>query len=126
MTRIGLTLDEHFDLCVKPPAGADPALHEAAQDERDRMFPMATPAARPRPARSARRGGRRRMGPETRRNGETVRSGPKHGTPKISGTCGLFPQVPEIRKNGAGGNRTPVPRRSACSLYACSLWLIFE
>ncbi|MFN0131853.1 MAG: hypothetical protein ACKVW3_04870 [Phycisphaerales bacterium] len=37
MTRIGLTLDEHFDLCMKPRAGADPAFHEAAQEERDRM-----------------------------------------------------------------------------------------
>jgi hypothetical protein len=45
VTRIGLTLDEHFDLRVKPRAGADPAFHEAAQDERDRMFPMATVAA---------------------------------------------------------------------------------
>lgn len=45
MTRIGLTLDEHFDLRVKPRAGADPAFHEAAQEERDQMFPMATAAA---------------------------------------------------------------------------------
>ncbi len=45
MTRIGLTLDEHFDLRVKPRTGADPAFHQAAQDERDRMFPMATAAA---------------------------------------------------------------------------------
>ncbi len=45
MTRIGLTLDEHFDLRVKPRAGADPAFHEAAQEERDGMFPMATVAA---------------------------------------------------------------------------------
>jgi hypothetical protein len=43
--RIGLTLGEHFDLRVKPPAGADPAFHEEAQEERDRMFPMATVAA---------------------------------------------------------------------------------
>lgn len=45
MTRIGLTLDEHFDLRVKPRSGADPAFHEAAQEERDQMFPMATVAA---------------------------------------------------------------------------------
>lgn len=45
MTRIGLTLDEHFDLRVKPRTGADPAFHEAAQEERDGMFPMATAAA---------------------------------------------------------------------------------
>lgn len=45
MTRIGLTLDEHFDLRVKPRTGADPAFHEAAQVERDRMFPMATATA---------------------------------------------------------------------------------
>lgn len=40
MTRIGLTLDEHFDLRVKPRAGADPAFHEAAQEKRDRRLPM--------------------------------------------------------------------------------------
>ena len=45
MTRIGLTLDEHFDLRVKPRAGADPAFGTAAQQERDQMFPMATFAA---------------------------------------------------------------------------------
>ena len=45
MTRIGLTLDEHFDLRVKPRTGADPTFHEAAREERDRMFPMATAAA---------------------------------------------------------------------------------
>lgn len=45
MTRIGLTLDEHFELRVKPRAGADPAFHEAAQEEQDRMFPMSTAAA---------------------------------------------------------------------------------
>ena len=30
VTQIGLTLDEHFDLRVKPRSGADPAFHEAA------------------------------------------------------------------------------------------------
>ncbi|MBY0112118.1 MAG: hypothetical protein K2Y21_04810 [Phycisphaerales bacterium] len=45
MTRIGLTLDEHFDLRVKPLAGADPAFCVAAEQERDRMFPMTTTAA---------------------------------------------------------------------------------
>ena len=45
MTRIGLTLDEHFDLRVKPRSCADPAFCEAAQEERGRMFPMATAAA---------------------------------------------------------------------------------
>lgn len=45
MTRIGLTLDEHFDLRVKPRAGTDPAFHQAAQQERDRMFPMTIAAA---------------------------------------------------------------------------------
>lgn len=45
MTRIGLTLNEHFDLRVKPRVGADPAFCEAAQEERDRMFPMATVSA---------------------------------------------------------------------------------
>jgi hypothetical protein len=36
---------------------------------------------------------------------------------KVAGTCGSFPQVPypttENRKNGAGGNRTPVSVQSA-------------
>ncbi|MFN7022082.1 MAG: hypothetical protein ACK4WH_12245 [Phycisphaerales bacterium] len=45
MTRIGLTLDEHLDLRVKPRAGADAAFHEAAQRVPGRMFPMATAAA---------------------------------------------------------------------------------
>ena len=45
MTRIGLNLDEHFDLRVKPRSGADPAFHEAAQDERHRMSPIANAAA---------------------------------------------------------------------------------
>lgn len=45
MTRIGLTFDEHFDLRVKPRSGADPAFHEAAEAERDGMFPMGTAAA---------------------------------------------------------------------------------
>ncbi|MCL4210785.1 MAG: hypothetical protein KJZ68_08970, partial [Phycisphaerales bacterium] len=45
MTRIGLTFDEHFDLRMKPLAGADPAFCEAAEQERDRMFPMATATA---------------------------------------------------------------------------------
>jgi hypothetical protein len=40
VTRIGLTLDEHFNLRVKPRVGADAAFHEAAQEERDQMFPM--------------------------------------------------------------------------------------
>jgi hypothetical protein len=45
VTRIGLTLDEHFDLRVKPRAGADAAFHQEAQEERDQMFPMTTVAA---------------------------------------------------------------------------------
>lgn len=45
MTRIGLTFDEYFDLRVKARTGADPAFQEAAEMERDRMFPMATTAA---------------------------------------------------------------------------------
>jgi hypothetical protein len=60
------------------------------------------------------------MGPETSRNRGMTRSGPKRGTPqptlKLGGTCGWFPQVPhptiEFRKNGAGGNRTPVHLRT--------------
>ncbi|MCA3004406.1 MAG: hypothetical protein ACK51N_04255 [bacterium] len=45
MTRIGLTFDEYFDLRQKPQAGADPAFHEAAEMERDGLFPTATAAA---------------------------------------------------------------------------------
>ncbi|MCC6662053.1 MAG: hypothetical protein IT437_14345 [Phycisphaerales bacterium] len=45
MTRIGLTFDEYFDLRMKPRAGADPAFQEAADMEREGMFPMATAAA---------------------------------------------------------------------------------
>lgn len=40
MIRIGLTLDEHFDLHVKPRTGADAAFHQAAEEERERLFPM--------------------------------------------------------------------------------------
>jgi hypothetical protein len=45
VTRIGLTLDEHFDLRVTTRTGAHQAFHEAAKEERDRMFPMATVTA---------------------------------------------------------------------------------
>jgi hypothetical protein len=45
VTRIGLTLGEHFDLRVKPQAGADAAFHEAAYDEWDRKFSKATVTA---------------------------------------------------------------------------------
>ena len=37
---IGLTFDEYVELTAKPPAGADPAFHEAVKEERERMFPM--------------------------------------------------------------------------------------
>jgi hypothetical protein len=37
---IGLTFDEYVDLRLKPPAGADPTFHEAAEMEREQMFPM--------------------------------------------------------------------------------------
>lgn len=45
MTRIGLTLDEHFDLRMKPRTGANRAFHAAANMEWEAMFPMATAAA---------------------------------------------------------------------------------
>lgn len=38
--RIGLTLDEYFALRVRPPSGADPAFHAAAEQVRATMFPM--------------------------------------------------------------------------------------
>jgi len=41
----GLTFDEYVDLRLKPPAGADRAFHQAAEMERDRIFPMNTTAA---------------------------------------------------------------------------------
>jgi hypothetical protein len=40
MQRIGLTFDEFVDLKLRPPAGADRAFREAAEMERERMFPM--------------------------------------------------------------------------------------
>lgn len=45
MMRIGLTLDEYLDLKLRPHAGADRAFHEAAEMERQEMFPMALTAA---------------------------------------------------------------------------------
>ena len=45
MNRIGLTLDEYVDLKVRPHAGADRALQEAAEMERAEMFPMTLVAA---------------------------------------------------------------------------------
>lgn len=41
MTRIGLDLSEYVALRLMPLAGADRAFVEAAEDERERMFPMA-------------------------------------------------------------------------------------
>ena len=45
MVRIGLTVDEFVDLKIKPRASADRAFHEAAEIERERMFPMTLAAA---------------------------------------------------------------------------------
>lgn len=45
MDRIGLTFEEYVDLRLKPPAGADRAFQEAAEMQRDQMFPMALAAA---------------------------------------------------------------------------------
>ncbi len=45
MVRIGLTVDEYVDLKIKPRAGADRAFHEAAEIERQDMFPMNIAAA---------------------------------------------------------------------------------
>ncbi len=62
----------------------------------------------------------------------TDKNTPSAGEPAEAETPYVFagvrdgaPQCASL-ENGAGGNRTPVPRRSACSLYACSLWLVFE
>lgn len=43
--QIGLTLDEYVDLKVRPRKGADAAFQEAAEAERERMFPMTLAAA---------------------------------------------------------------------------------
>lgn len=40
--RIGLTFDEFVELRLKPPAGADRAFHQAAEEESERTFPMTT------------------------------------------------------------------------------------
>lgn len=40
MTRIGLDLNEHLSLRLLPLTGADPAFIEAAEEERERLFPM--------------------------------------------------------------------------------------
>jgi len=40
MVQPGLTFDEYVDLRLKPLAGADRAFHEAAETEREQMFPM--------------------------------------------------------------------------------------
>jgi len=40
--RIGLTFDEYVELRLKPPAGADRVFHQAAEVERDEMFPTNT------------------------------------------------------------------------------------
>jgi len=45
MVRIGLTVDEYVDLKIKPRAGADRAFQEAAEIEREQMFPMTLAAA---------------------------------------------------------------------------------
>ncbi len=42
---IGLTFDEFVEVKLKPPVGADQAFRQAAEMERDEMFPMATVAA---------------------------------------------------------------------------------
>jgi hypothetical protein len=44
MDRIGLTFDEYVDVKLRPSARADRAFHQAAEMERDEMFPMATVA----------------------------------------------------------------------------------
>ncbi|MFO0252282.1 MAG: hypothetical protein ACK56X_23840 [Planctomyces sp.] len=37
---IGLSIEEYFELKLKPRAGADPVFFQAAEQERDGMFPM--------------------------------------------------------------------------------------
>ncbi|GIX05029.1 MAG: hypothetical protein KatS3mg114_0898 [Planctomycetaceae bacterium] len=43
--RIGLTFEEYVDLRLKPLAGADPVFIEAAEMEREALFPMTTAQA---------------------------------------------------------------------------------
>jgi hypothetical protein len=43
--RIGLTFDEYIDLKLRPHSRADRAFHQAAEMERNEMFPMATVTA---------------------------------------------------------------------------------
>lgn len=43
--RIGLTFDEYLDVKLRPPSGADRVFRQAADQERDGMFPMTTAAA---------------------------------------------------------------------------------
>ena len=45
MVPTGLTFDEYVDLKVRPRAGADRAFREAADMEREAMFPMTLAAA---------------------------------------------------------------------------------
>jgi hypothetical protein len=45
MERIGLTFDEYVELKLRPHEAADRAFHEAAEMEREQMFPMTLPAA---------------------------------------------------------------------------------
>jgi hypothetical protein len=42
---IGLTFDEYMDLKFRPHLRAERAFHQAAEMERDEMFPMATVTA---------------------------------------------------------------------------------
>jgi hypothetical protein len=43
--RIGLTFEEFVDLRLRPQAGADPVFQQAAEMERDEIFPMTTAVA---------------------------------------------------------------------------------
>lgn len=42
---IGLTFEEYVDLRLRPLAGADPVFSDAAERERERMFPMGATGA---------------------------------------------------------------------------------
>jgi len=45
VTKIGLTLDEYFELRLKPLAGADRVFEEAAERRIEELFPMSTVSA---------------------------------------------------------------------------------
>ncbi len=77
-------------------------------------------ALHPATARSAMRSGRRRIGLEMSRIPTTTRVSQNRPTRAVSKPCAFFPRIAKAKKNGAGGNRTPVPEQSAGCFYARS------